>query len=200
MNKTIFAVVRAGTGLAAMVLAALPAGAPAWGGEIDALKDEAGALIKRFAGDLKGELVSAIDSAGPAKAIAVCNVRAPAIADDISQASGWTVARSSHRLRNPANAPDDFTAAAIAEFLQRQADGDKPETMVKAAIREENGKRVFRMVKAIPTGEVCLACHGGASVKPDVAAAIAEVYPDDAARGFMIGEMRGVFTLRKTLD
>ena len=173
---------------------------PAAGDELAALKNEAKGLIKKFSTELKGELVSAMKSGGPLNAIGVCNVKAPQIADKVSQASGWTVARSSHKLRNPANEADDFTAAVIAEFLARQANGEKPGTMVKSKIIKENGDRVFRLVKAIPTGEVCLACHGAESVKPQVEAAIKEHYPDDKARDFKLGEMRGVFTLKKVLN
>lgn len=190
MNKTAI-----GLAFAALLLAN-----PAAGDELAALKDEGKGLIKQFATELKGELVSAIKSGGPVNAIGVCNMKAPQIADNISQASGWTVARSSHKLRNPANAADDFTATAIAEFLTRQANGEKPGTMVKVQIVEENGDRVFRMIKAIPTGKVCLACHGADSVKPQVEAALKEHYPEDKARGFKLGEMRGVFTLKKVLN
>lgn len=181
-------------------LAALLVSVPAWGGELDTLRDEAERLIKQFASELKGELVSAMKTGGPLNAIGVCSIKAPQIADNISQASDWTVGRSSHKLRNLANEPDDYTAVAIAEFLKRQANGEKPDTMIKAETREESGERIFRMVKAIPTGEVCLACHGGESVKGEVEAAIKEYYPSDSARGFKIGEMRGVFTLKRVLD
>jgi hypothetical protein len=190
-------VTRTAIGLALAVL--LLAG-PAAGDEVAAIKDEAKGLIKQFAGELKGELVSALDSGGPLNAIGVCNVKAPQIADELSRAAGWTVARSSHKLRNPANEADDFTAAAIADFLERQANGEQPDTMVKAGILEEDGTKVFRLVKAIPTGEVCLACHGAESVAPEVEAALAELYPEDRARGFQVGEMRGVFTLKKVLN
>lgn len=183
-----------------LAFAALLLTDPASGEELDTLKDEAKGLIKKFATELKGELVSAMKSGGPLNAIGVCNVQAPQIADRISQSSDWTVARSSHKLRNPANEADDFTAKAIAGFLTRQASGEKPDTMVKAEILEENGKKVFRLVKAIPTAEVCVACHGGETVKPEVVAALKEHYPDDKARGFKIGEIRGVFTLKKVLN
>ena len=190
MNKTAI-----GLALTALLLAS-----PAAGDELAALKDEAKGLIKNFATELQSELVSAMKSGGPVNAIGVCNVKAPQIAAEISRGSGWSVARSSHKLRNPVNEADDFTATAIADFLKRQSDGEKPDTMVKAEIVEEDGKKVFRLVKAIPTGEVCLTCHGAESVKPEVEAALKEHYPDDKARGFKIGEMRGVFTLKKALN
>lgn len=165
-----------------------------------ALAAEGKSLIMEFGGELKGELVAAMKAGGPVNAISVCNERAPEIAAAISGASGWSVARSSHKLRNPANAPDAFTAAAIDEFLNRQEAGEKAADLAKAAIVEEDGKQVFHLVKAIPTGEVCLSCHGGESVAEPVVAKLSELYPDDKARGFTAGEMRGVFTLRKVLE
>ncbi|SEG05785.1 Protein of unknown function [Jhaorihella thermophila] len=164
------------------------------------LVEEAKTLIQQFGGTLKAELQAAMKEKGPVHAIEVCNTRAPEIAARISADSGWSVGRSSHRLRNPANAPDAYTAAAIEEFLKRQDAGEKPDTLVKAEIVEEDGHKVFRMVKAIPTGGVCLNCHGGDQVKPEVEAALARLYPQDRARGFRSGEMRGVFTLSRRLD
>ena len=122
------------------------------------------------------------------------------IAEAVSQDTGWMISRSSHKLRNPKNAPDAYTAAAIEEFLARQNAGEAAADLAKAEIVEAEGGQVFRMVKAIPTGELCLNCHGGTEVKPEVVEALAELYPEDQARGFKVGEMRGVFTLQKPLN
>ena len=165
-----------------------------------ALVQEGKALMQQLGGTLKGELQAAVKEKGAAHAIEVCNIRAPEITDEVSGSSGWSVARSSHKLRNPANEPDAYTAAVIDEFLARQDAGEKAADMVKAEIVEENGKSVFRMVKAIPTGQACLACHGGDQVKQPVLDRLAELYPQDQARFFNVGEMRGVFTLSKPLD
>lgn len=165
-----------------------------------ALVDEGKALMMQLGGTLKGELQAAVKENGPVHAIEICNLRAPAIAENVSNDSGWTVTRSSHKLRNPNNAPDAYTAVVIDEFLARQAAGEKAADMVKAEIVEENGQSVFRMVKAIPTGEACLGCHGGDQVKQPVVDRLAELYPQDQARGFSVGEMRGVFTLSKLLN
>lgn len=159
------------------------------------------ALIQEFAGSLQSELKAAMQAGGPVEAITVCNIRAPEITAAISEGSdGWEIARSSHKLRNPANAPDAYTEAAIQEFLARQAAGESAADLVKTEIVSEDGQKVFRMVKAIPTGDVCLNCHGGDQVTPAVEEALAEYYPEDQARGFKPGEMRGVFTLTKVLD
>lgn len=168
--------------------------------DVDALKAEAAGLMKEFGDTLRGELVAAMQADGPVNAISVCNEAAPAIAASVSEASGWTVGRSSHLLRNPKNAPDAFTAAAIDDFVAREAAGEAVDSLAAAAIVEEDGARVFHMVKAIPTGEPCVVCHGGDNVKDEVVAALAEMYPEDKARGFTPGQMRGVFTLSKVLD
>lgn len=185
-----------------LVLAAICAAMAAAASAADkaALADEGKALMMQYGGALQTELKAAIQARGPAHAIDVCNLRAPQIAAAVSAESGWSIGRSSHKLRNvQGNAPDAYTAAAIDDFLARQAAGESAETLVRAEIVEEDGQRRFRMVKAIPTAEVCLTCHG-AEVAPEVAAELAKYYPEDQARGFTVGEMRGVFTLSKPLD
>lgn len=185
--------------LAICLTLALAAG-PAVSQDRAELVAEGQALMQAFGAALKGELAAAMQRDGPVGAIEVCSVRAPAIAAEIPGDSGWTVARSSHRLRNPANAADGYTALVIADFLDRQSAGEPVDGMVRAEIVEEDGGRAFRMVKAIPTGQLCLACHGGPEVSTEVEARLADLYPEDRARGFEAGEIRGVFTLRKPLE
>jgi hypothetical protein len=185
--------------VAFLVLAATgPVGA---GQDIAALKSEGGQIIKELAGSLQTELKAAMQAGGPLKALEVCNLSAQDLTVGVSDAhDGWSISRASHRLRNPANAPDDYTAATIDAFLARAAEGEDVASLMSAEIVETDGARAFRMVKAIPTGAVCLQCHGGTEVSADVEAALADTYPEDAARGFSAGDMRGVFTLSKPLD
>jgi len=183
--------------LVGVALAATPAVAADT--DIDALKAEAVSLIQSFGGTLKGELQEAMKAGGPINAISVCNEKAPGIAASLSEDSGWSVGRSSHMLRNPDNAPDAFTAAAMDDFLARIAEGESPEDLAAAAIVEEGGQQVFHLVKAIPTAGMCLKCHG-ANIDEEVTAKLDELYPEDQARGFSNGDMRGVFTLSKVLD
>ncbi len=167
--------------------------------DMKALAAEGKSVMMQFGKALKSELVAAMKEGGPQKAIPVCHLKAPKIAEIVSRNSGWKVARSSHKLRHRSNTPDGFTRAALNEFLARQARGEDPRGMVKTAIVEEGGHKVFRMVKAIPTAKVCLNCHGGDEVKPETEKLLKKLYPEDEARGFRVGEMRGVFTLSKVL-
>ena len=160
--------------------------------------EEGKGVIKSFVGDLKGELQKGMKQGGPIKAIQVCNTVAPQLAEAHSQMSGWQVARTSLKLRNPKNAPDAWETTVLKEFESRKAAGEDPMKLLKAEVVEENGRQVFRMMKAIPTGEVCTKCHGTDIAEP-VAAKLDELYPDDQARGFSLGDLRGAFTLKKPL-
>ncbi|MES9991118.1 MAG: DUF3365 domain-containing protein [Candidatus Thiodiazotropha sp.] len=160
--------------------------------------EEGKGIIKAFFGDLKGELVKGMKEGGPVATTTTCNKVAPHLAEAHSQMSGWNVARTSLKPRNPNNAPDAWETAVLQEFEARKSAGEDPMQLVKGEIVEEQGRQVFRMMKAIPTAEVCTKCHGDAIAEP-VAAKLDELYPDDKARGYKVGDLRGAFTLKKKL-
>lgn len=161
---------------------------------------ESRAVIKSFAGELQTALKDAMKFGGPTKAIAVCNEKAPRIAAAHGKARGWKVGRTSLKYRNPDNAPDQWEAAVLLSFEQRMEAGEDISKMDFGEFVELDGRKVFRYMKAIPTGEICLNCHGGETVKPEVEARLAELYPDDKARGFSVGDIRGAFTIIQPAD
>jgi cytochrome c553 len=160
--------------------------------------NEGKGIIKAFMGALKSELQKGMKQGGPVHAIQVCNTIAPQLAEAHSQMSGWRIGRTSLKLRNPDNAPDAWERGVLQEFETRKAAGEDPLQLVKAEVVEEQGRKQFRMMKAIPTAEICLKCHGG-EIDGAVAAKLDELYPQDKARGFKAGDLRGAFTLKKTL-
>lgn len=158
------------------------------------------ATVKQFFETLKGELTKALDNGGPRMAIAVCNAKAANIAESISTEKGWRVARTSLKLRNPGNAPDEWEAAVLHKFEQRKAAGENPATMEFHEAVEKDGKKVFRYMKAIPTAEQpCLMCHGE-NLTDEVKEALAENYPSDEATGFKTGDIRGAFTIEQPME
>ena len=187
--------------LVAVALVTATAAGPSFADEatVPALKAEAAELVKDYAGQLKAALSAAMDSAGPLGTLSVCREQAPAIATVLSQRSGWSVARTSLKPRNAASAPDDYERKIMEDFDARIAKGEKAADLSSAEIVENRGGRVFRFIKAIPTTEMCLTCHGS-DVKAELKAKIAELYPNDRATGFKLGDMRGAFTLQKRLD
>ncbi|MET0026808.1 MAG: DUF3365 domain-containing protein [Candidatus Thiodiazotropha sp.] len=160
--------------------------------------EEGKGIIKAFMTDLKGELQKSMKKDGPVGAISTCNTVAPHLAEAHSQMSRWDVGRTSLKIRNPDNVPDAWETAVLEEFEARKQAGEDPMKLVKAEVVEEQGRKVFRMMKAIPTGEVCTKCHGAELAEP-VAAKLDELYPQDKARGYQKGDLRGAFTLKKPM-
>jgi hypothetical protein len=166
--------------------------------EIQDRKQSSVAIIKEFAGALQTELKRAMEEGGPLQAIEVCNQLAPAIAAQQSTKTGWRVARTALKVRNADNAPDAWETTVLNNFEARKAKGEAVEKLAHAEIVEQDGKRVFRFMKAIPTAELCLKCHGAELVEP-VKAKLDAYYPADQARGFSTGDIRGAFTLSKPM-
>jgi hypothetical protein len=105
-----------------------------------------------------------------------------------------TIARTSLKLRQPDNAPDEWETRQLQSFERRKAAGENPAGIEVGEYVQSGGKTLFRYMKAIPTGEVCLNCHGSA-LAPEVTAKLKELYPADAATGFKLGDLRGAFTI-----
>lgn len=164
----------------------------------EALTAEARAIVGDFFTTLKTALETAVSEDGPASAVEMCQVQAPAIAASMADKSGWDVGRTSQKRRNPNNEPDPWEQRVLANFEARKAAGEEVKSMTYSEVVRVDGEKRFRFMKAIPVGGVCLACHGDA-IAPDVAAAIDEAYPTDQATGYQLGDLRGAFTLTKPL-
>lgn len=154
------------------------------------LKKEAAALIPPFAQHLMSTVKQAKEDGGPVAAVGACQALAPEIANEHSTAD-WTIGRTSLKTRNSDNTPDAWERHVLEQFAERAAKGEDAKTISYA--ETVNGQ--FRMMKAIPLQENCLGCHGP-DIKPAIAAALDEKYPNDHARGYAVGDIRGAFTLR----
>ncbi|WML90601.1 DUF3365 domain-containing protein [Thiothrix lacustris] len=172
---------------------AAPAAAPA----IDqaALAEEAKSAVQALGGTLKGELEAAMKAGGPVEAMSICNTRAPEIAKAVSAEKGLQVSRVSLKNRNPVmGKANEWQTAVLNDFEAKKAAGADPATLAHAEI--VGGE--FRFMKAIPTGEVCLTCHG-TNLSPAVTAKLTELYPEDKATGYKLGDLRGAFVVVKNL-
>lgn len=163
--------------------------------DLTMLVQEAKGATQALGGTLKGELEAAMKAGGPVEALNICHSRAPVIAQSISADKGMQVSRVSLKNRNPTmGVPTDWQIQVLNDFEARKAAGQDPATLLYAAkIGNE-----FRFMKAIPTGEMCLKCHG-TNLSPEVSAKLKELYPDDKATGFKLGDLRGAFVVVKKL-
>ena len=151
-----------------------------------------------FMQTLKARLMQTIREDGPLEAIAVCNTDAPAITLETSQQKGWDIGRTSLKVRNPANAPDDWERSVLNDFQVRKLQGEDPLNLEHFETVKLDGKLAFRYMKAIPTDGGCLICHGEA-VEGALGEKIRALYPQDQATGFKPGDIRGAFTITQPL-
>ena len=136
---------------------------------------------------LKRGLKSALESAmqsSPMEAVDVCQLASPNITADATRA-GIRIGRTSHKLRNPANAPAPWMQPLLEAYAQAGAEARPPRVVAL-----DNGHVGY--VEPIYTQPLCAICHGTA-VDPALSAHIASRYPDDRALGFEVGELRGLF-------
>ena len=157
------------------------------------------ASVKALGSELKATLQASVKKDGAIEAISVCNTKAPQISEKISQEKGLSVARTALKYRNEGNKPDAWEKKVLQQFEQRKIQGEAVNALEFSEITELDGKKVFRYMKAIPTGEVCLACHGS-NVTPAISERINSLYPNDKATGFNKGDIRGAFTIIQSVE
>ena len=141
--------------------------------------------LQPFKEQLQNELREGL-RAGPVNAISVCRVKAPEIAARLS-GSGVTMGRTSHRLRNVANAAAPWMEPLLAEFLE------KPGDRTYRAVRLPDGSIGY--VEPIYVRPVCLSCHGK-NIAPPVAELLKTSYPQDHAKDFEAGDLRGLYWVK----
>lgn len=178
---------------------ALLATLPAFAEEIP-LIDQARKVAVSIPPKLLEVLDEEIRAGGAEHAIAVCRDKAPAMAKAASEKSGWAIRRVSLKNRNPKAVPDAWEKAVLEDFDRRAIAGEKPTGLEKGELVTEGDRQVYRYMKALPTQDLCLQCHGTADrVSPAVQAKLKELYPDDKATGYQAAEIRGAITLKKPL-
>jgi len=156
------------------------------------------AAIKEFAGALQTELKGAMKAGGPIAAIGVCNTQAMPITAQVSADHGMTLSRVSLKNRNPANAANDWQSSVLKDFEKRKLAGKDITRLAWSETVKAGDGQEFRFMKAIPTGEVCLKCHG-TQIAPEVSQVLASLYPEDRATGYKQGDIRGAFVVIRKL-
>ncbi|MEM7135240.1 MAG: DUF3365 domain-containing protein [Myxococcota bacterium] len=132
--------------------------------------------------NLKKALATGLEK-GPVEAVTACQAVAPSVTRGASSQT-VTVGRTSHKLRNPDNAPKFWMKPLLQAYL------DHPDNMSPKVIALDEDKIGY--MEPIYLGPMCVTCHG-TSIEPDVQARIDALYPEDQATGFEPGNFRGVF-------
>lgn len=124
---------------------------------------------------------------GPAKAVDSCKIESPNISG--KSASGkdtLEIGRTSHKLRNPNNAPLPW----VKPLLEKWAKMKRTDMPMNELV--ELGPNHWGYVEPILVEAMCLNCHGG-QLNEGVKAELKAKYPADQATGFKVGDFRGLF-------
>ena len=133
---------------------------------------------------LLARLKAAMESGGPAAAVEVCRTEARTIAEAVAKKQGIELGRTSHGLRNPANAPRPWARSIVEGGSGVKATAEKLRVI-------DLGDRVG-VLRPIGTADACTRCHGPAEdVRRNIGATLAAAYPQDRATGFAPGDLRG---------
>jgi len=151
-------------------------------------------VIKAFASQLKVELMAGMQKGGPLQAVSVCNTVAEEIARKNSEKNGWLISRTSLKPRSSKNTPNEWEQGVLESFEKRKAAGEPVSEIEHAEVVSNNGQSEFRYMKAIPAKGLCLVCHGE-NIAPELTTKIDQLYPQDKARNYKLGDIRGAFSI-----
>lgn len=172
---------------------------PALADEAKLLEDARG-IPGKMVPKLLDVLNDEIAKGGHVGAIAACNEKAPQMAKALSEQTGWSIRRVSLKNRNPKAVPDAWERQILEDFDRRMAAGEPAAQLEKSEVVSIDGQKVFRYMKALPTQDLCLNCHGTPDkMAPEVQARLRELYPDDKATGYGPRQIRGAITVKKPM-
>ena len=110
------------------------------------------------------------------------------------------IKRTSLRLRNPANHPDDADRAALNIIDSALRGGSDVPAVLVQKIAQPGVPAEWRVYRPITTMPLCVKCHGPLEdLSPEVRAKLALKYPNDHATGFTAFQWRGLIRISMTV-
>lgn len=143
---------------------------------------------------------------GPAGAVGFCNENVAGMGKKMTgklqekfvashHIESFQFGRTSDRLRNPANAPDEAKKAVLNRWLEQEKKGEKASDVIYRSGDSLYGMKPIRIMSPL-----CLKCHGTPeTLDADAVAVIDEKYPEDHARGYGENDLRGAFWVKVKL-
>lgn len=132
--------------------------------------------------DFRAALKDALQKGGPQKALSECKIKAPKISQ---RGEKIKLGRTSHKLRNPNNAPPEWVKPYLEKFLKTETKNIPKSTIIQLS------KNHYGYLEPIFVEPLCLNCHGS-QLSQGLVDAIHKEYPNDKATGFVVGDLRGL--------
>lgn len=140
-------------------------------------------------------LMKAINTGGTIHALEFCQTRAYHLTDSMARELNASIVRRTDKPRNPKNQASEEELQAIFAFSEALEN----EQEMKPIVKEEGNS--FLAYYPILSNDMCLQCHGeiGKEVKPETAAKIKDLYPNDKAIGYKNNQVRGIWVVKAEL-
>lgn len=154
-------------------------------------EQQAAGLSKDLKQNLVKNLTDKMQQDGALPALEFCHINVSALAKTAAgeRMANLEFGRTSHKLRNPKNAPADWMLPYLDQFKV---------TTIKAPAKPvvhqfKDGKKAY--LDPLYVGPQCLTCHGSPS--KEMSAKVTSLYPEDKAVGFKLGEFRGMIWVKE---
>ena len=146
-------------------------------------------------------LARQLAAGGPVGAIHICADSAQMVGERIQKQRSLSIRRVSQKWRNPRDIPDSFETRQLLNLSALHSRGALADTLEIYGVVTEGSARIFRYVRPIIVGDLCLSCHGErAKMKDLVNDALRVRYPNDKAVDYRGGELRGAVSVKIPLD
>lgn len=158
----------------------------------DNFREEASQLANDLKAALMKEVTAKVSSKGASEAISFCHMNVAPIAKKAAgeRITKYKFGRTSHKVRNQKNAPEEWMKPYIKKYKKSKQGKDSTAVIHKFS----DGKRAY--IEPLYMQPVCLNCHG-TNVSQSVKDKIKELYPADQATGFRLGEFRGLLWIKE---
>ncbi len=159
----------------------------------DTFISDAQGITKDLKQNLVKNLSEKIKKDGVVEAIPFCHANVKSIGKSAvgDRLSKYQVGRTSHKIRNPENAPKEWMQNYLVNFSGKTPKNAPSKYIVH---RLKNDKRVY--LEPLYVQAKCLVCHGQAVSAP-VSSKIKVLYPKDQATGFKLNEFRGFIWVKE---
>lgn len=150
--------------------------------------------VDQVGGALLVEVRRTLNNTEPAFAVGLLHLKNYKLPDPIpGQPAVTAVARTSIRVRNPLNAPDDADRAALDHIKSQFDQGDAVSRVLIQKIDVAGKPTEWRVYRPLAIMDQCMVCHGPASlIEPGVLASLKQFFPGDNAVDYVPGEWRGL--------
>ncbi len=143
---------------------------------------------------LGANLKAAMGRGGVEEAVGFCNLKALDLTDSLANLYAVEIKRATLKPRNSLNAANVSEAQILSVWQDKL---DESQEILPTQFEEEDKVNFY---SPIVMESLCVTCHGvkGESLTPEVEKIISSKYPNDAATGYKVGDLRGLWHISFT--